>query len=339
MRILWRLLVFPVLLTAGCTQVKSQGNNPESKPGKTVDSAPTQTSNLLNSNNFDLEGQLKHLVTQISTEMSGSQKTSVAVIEFSDLDGNVNKLGKLFSEELITRLYETKKFNVIERTMLTKVLNEQKLQASGLIDEDSAKKLGKLLGVDSIVTGSISDLSNYIRVNARIINAETGMVFGVASASIVKDESIRMMMGEKNVGLVAQNNHGVTGPVLGGGVSAVKIPRGETLASDSELVPWLALDSFKIELKIRMNGGFYPVEIEGRQPVFKDSMREYRASMKAFPKHPWPFDYGFGLTPSQYKEFREKMLAKGMKEISQNNFNDRSALPRYQTCWIKSASE
>jgi hypothetical protein len=52
---------------------------------------------------FDLESQLEHLVRQISAEMTGSQKTSVAVIEFSDLDGKVTRLGKLFSEELITR--------------------------------------------------------------------------------------------------------------------------------------------------------------------------------------------------------------------------------------------
>lgn len=91
------------------------------------------------------------LSEQIAKEMKQYQKTTIAVVEFSDLRGNVTDFGRFLAEELITLLYQTKKFKVIERQLLNKVIGEQKLRLEGLVDPSSAKQLGKLLGVDAIV--------------------------------------------------------------------------------------------------------------------------------------------------------------------------------------------
>jgi curli biogenesis system outer membrane secretion channel CsgG len=118
------------------------------------------------------------------------------VVEFSDLKGNVTNLGRFLSEELITRLYETKKFKVIERQQLNKIIAEQKLSLTGVVDPASAQKLGRVLGVDSIVFGSVSDLVKTLRINARLIGTETGEVFAAASIEIVKDEAVSSLMGD-----------------------------------------------------------------------------------------------------------------------------------------------
>jgi TolB-like protein len=127
--------------------------------------------------------------------MTENNKKTIAVVEFSDQRGNVTDLGRFLSEELITRLYQTKKFRVIERQLLNRVIVEQKLTLSRLVDPASAKKLGKVLGVDAICSGSISELAQSIRVNARLINTETGEVFSVASVEVLKDESVTMLLG------------------------------------------------------------------------------------------------------------------------------------------------
>ena len=61
---------------------------------------------------------------------------------------------------LTTALVKAGKFNVIERQELDKVLDEQKLGASGLVIAESAPKVGKLLGVELLVIGSIWSSEN-----------------------------------------------------------------------------------------------------------------------------------------------------------------------------------
>src|SRR5215207_1782467 len=72
-----------------------------------------------------LEQRLDTLARKISDNLTENQKHTIAVVEFSDLKGNVTNFGRFLSEELITRLYQTKKFKVIERQQLNKIITEQ----------------------------------------------------------------------------------------------------------------------------------------------------------------------------------------------------------------------
>jgi len=143
-----------------------------------------------------LESQLGILTDQIVTSLSQKKKSKIAVIEFSNLRGQATEFGRYLAEELITRLYLTNKFEVIERQLLNKVLKEHQLNMSGLIDASSAKELGRILGVDAIASGSVTDLDNSVKVNARLISTETGKIFSVASVTISKDNTVRRLMGE-----------------------------------------------------------------------------------------------------------------------------------------------
>jgi len=142
-----------------------------------------------------LDQRIAELSQQIAKEMTEYQKTTIAVVEFSDLQGNVTDFGRFLSEELITRLYQTKRFKVIERQLLNKIIAEQKLSLTGMVDPSSAKQLGKILGVDAIASGTITDLAQSLRVNARLISTETGEIFAVASTEIFKDESVMKLLG------------------------------------------------------------------------------------------------------------------------------------------------
>jgi len=143
-----------------------------------------------------LEQRLDTLARKISDNLTENQKHTIAVVEFSDLKGSVTNFGRFLSEELITRLYQTKKFKVIERQQLNKIITEQKLSLTGVVDPASAQKLGRVLGVDSIVFGSISDLVRTLKINARLISAETGEVFAAAAIDIVKDDVVTSLMGD-----------------------------------------------------------------------------------------------------------------------------------------------
>ena len=147
-----------------------------------------------------LDQRIGELSKQISDGLTENQKQTIAVVEFVDLEGRTTNFGRFVAEELITRLYQTKKFKVIERQLLNKIVAEQKLSLGGMIDQTSAQKLGKLLGVDAIASGTVTDLGKSLRINARLISTGTGEVFAVASTDIVKDESVIALTGAGGTG-------------------------------------------------------------------------------------------------------------------------------------------
>lgn len=138
---------------------------------------------------------LNDLTAQIVSEFSTGQKHKIAVIAFSNLDGRSTEFGGFVSEELITRLVKTRRVDVVERQLLDKILMEQKLSAIGIIDEKTAKKIGNILGVDAICSGTITDLGDTLKINARLISTETGAIFAVASTEMLYDDKVKRLTG------------------------------------------------------------------------------------------------------------------------------------------------
>lgn len=187
-----------------------------------------------------LDQRVSELSQQIANKMSAKQKTTIAVVEFTDLQGNVTDFGRFLAEELVTRLGDLEKFKVIERQLLTKIIVEQKLSLSGVVDPASAKQLGKILGVDAIVAGSMTNLAQNVRVNARLISTETGEVFATAAADIFKDESVTGLMSSSTtspVGKPAPQRQGDTQKVIKNGVFGFDLEKCKL--SGEELTCWI----------------------------------------------------------------------------------------------------
>ena len=70
-----------------------------------------------------------------------------------------SELSKAATDLMINALVNTNHFRVFERTKLDAILQEQDFQVtSGRVDPSTAVKIGKMIGVDSIVTGSITSI-------------------------------------------------------------------------------------------------------------------------------------------------------------------------------------
>lgn len=126
------------------------------------------------------------LIIQVSD--ADFKKTKIAVLDFQIQGEKLETadMGKIVAEWLITSLVKEGRFDVIERRLLEKILQEQQIGTSGLIDTQSTSKLGKILGVKIIVTGTVTKLGGFTEVNARVINVETGSII---TAEKVKAES------------------------------------------------------------------------------------------------------------------------------------------------------
>lgn len=115
-------------------------------------------------------------------------KNKIAVLDFA-LQGQAvetQDLGAIVAEWFITALVRDGRFDVVERALLKKIIEEQKLSLSGIIDDSSASELGRILGVKAIITGSVLHLQDILEVNARIIDVQTG---SIVAAENVKSRS------------------------------------------------------------------------------------------------------------------------------------------------------
>jgi len=62
--------------------------------------------------------------------------------------------GSIVSDRLVAKLVNNQYYTVIERKQLSKVLEEQALSLSGVIDANQATEVGKLLGAEGLVMGT-----------------------------------------------------------------------------------------------------------------------------------------------------------------------------------------
>ncbi len=143
-----------------------------------------------------LDIAIQGLADDISSQMKQKNIKRVAVDAFANLDGFQSLLGDFVSEELVTRFCVAgmDSFDVVERRALARVLKEQRQTSDGKFDKASVSRIGELLGVEAIVTGSIADLGHGVKINARVISVENARVFAAAYRKVDKDEAIEAMI-------------------------------------------------------------------------------------------------------------------------------------------------
>ena len=135
------------------------------------------------------EDKYDQIAREISEAGAGLTNKKIAILPFSYADGRAAaKDGAIVSERITMRLIKQQKFDVVERSLLDKVMGELKLQATGMMDATSTQQLGKLLGVQAIVTGTLVEMqAGKIEVNARLIKTETAQAIGASQVDLEKD--------------------------------------------------------------------------------------------------------------------------------------------------------
>lgn len=123
-------------------------------------------------------------------------KPRLAVLAFENNTTSTifgSRLGYAAADEFTTQLVHSGEFVVIERRQIETLLTEQKLGMSGAIDANTAARIGRLIGAQAVVVGSITQFSldrksagigrlaaSYTEaesiVDTRVINTNTGEI-------------------------------------------------------------------------------------------------------------------------------------------------------------------
>ena len=99
---------------------------------------------------------------------------TVAVTTFKNLGSeNLGPLGKGMAAMLIHDLSQVPDLQVVERVKLQALLKEMNLGTSGLVDQKTAPKVGKLLKSKHVTTGSLADLGKEnLHIVSVVVDAE-----------------------------------------------------------------------------------------------------------------------------------------------------------------------
>lgn len=167
------------------------------------------------------------LVSAVALAQAPQRKKRVAVLDFdygtvrsasAGLFGTDVDVGRGITDLLVKFLVKDGTYSVIERQALQKVMAEQNFSNSDRANPTSAAQIGKLLGVDAIIVGSITQFGNetkkqnvggygggwagrfgvggvghkeskaIVAIDARLVDVDTGEILGVADG---KGESKR----------------------------------------------------------------------------------------------------------------------------------------------------
>lgn len=119
---------------------------------------------------------------------------TVAVYRFATASGEISELAWNLQEMVISRLARSHYFQVIERQQIDQLLEEYRFSYIGLIEESTAQEAGMLLGADTVLMGSLSDLGESIEFNARLTETETGRTLATSSVQVQKDATLAGML-------------------------------------------------------------------------------------------------------------------------------------------------
>jgi len=105
---------------------------------------------------------------------------SIAVL---DLEGKgLTELeASILTDRLRHELFQTGRYRVVERDMMGEIIDEQGFQLSECTSTECMVEIGRLLGVDQMVGGSVSKFGSMYSISVRLINVETGEILGTAT--------------------------------------------------------------------------------------------------------------------------------------------------------------
>ena len=165
------------------------------------------------------------LAEQISPEIT-SQRKKLIILSSEIDDSNISKKITQIASSSATQL---NRYNVLDRSFLDKVLAEQKMQHSGLIDQSQAIEIGKIAAANEALFIQINNFGQKGKPTKEELDQdeekepETGL-FGWAIKSVVKagiDKSL------ENVERYPNNIE----TIINGQVSVLDIETGESISS------------------------------------------------------------------------------------------------------------
>jgi len=207
---------------------------------------------------------LKDVIERSARSIEGSlqEKNKAAVVNFK---APSEEFSVYAIEELIGELVRGQKIVVVDRGNLELIRNEINYQYSGNVSDESMMSVGKQLGAQFIISGSLINMGNYYRFMVKVINVETTEIKAQVSFNLKNDSQVASLI---TVEGYASNTSGFYGRqrfAMGAGMEVnmnskedVAMAYGAKAGMDFSIIP---------ALSVGLNAGFSFSEMNVIEPA------------------------------------------------------------------------
>ncbi len=152
-------------------------------------------------------GMMLALLIACSASTVQAQDTvyPTAIFPFQERGADVKGLGAQVSDLIFASLVVDPNMYLVDREDMQKILQEQELSVSGLVNPSEAVQVGQLTGAKLILTGSVIQAGDKLVLVAKIIGTETSRVAG-ASVKGQVDEDIDVLAENLSAEIIKEIN-------------------------------------------------------------------------------------------------------------------------------------
>ena len=151
-------------------------------------STPTETRTVGNEGKT-LDQAIAEAVIRIEAETQTG--TKVALLNFTSPS---DRFSLYVLDELTANLMETKKLIVVDRREIDLIRSEFDFQFSGEVGDDSIQELGRMLGAQSIVTGSLTEIGGDYRIVIRVLNVQSAAITVHYRSDVTNDRRVQALL-------------------------------------------------------------------------------------------------------------------------------------------------
>ena len=129
------------------------------------------------------EESIQSIPDAIKKFAKNKKRMRIAVLDFADTSGEKTGFDGYIADTIVSELSKYS-LTLLERKRLKMLLKEHAFSQSGVVDSEKALKIGMLLPLDVIVSGSYTHIGNSVVVNGRFIHVGSGEILYAFTASI-----------------------------------------------------------------------------------------------------------------------------------------------------------
>ncbi len=153
-----------------------------------------------------------------------SQQKDIPNIAVNELNGQGIEQSEavVVTEQLRVELLKSGKLQIIERSLMQEILDEQGFQQAGCVNDACAVEIGQLLGVKNILVGTLGAAGSYTILTVRILEVKSGVV--------ISSETVKTKGGIDN--LIEEGIREITGKILSGIFSEQPVKKEHQVQKD-----------------------------------------------------------------------------------------------------------
>jgi hypothetical protein len=136
----------------------------------------------------------KKLERELQTETPATDKAKLVVYDFDTVE-RLSVVALILTDALREELFILGRFSLVNRENMMQVIQELKLQHSGLVDEKEIVELGKWLAANQAVTGRLAMLGNSYVLQAKRTDIKTMGTLGLGTLKCSSGQEEELLSG------------------------------------------------------------------------------------------------------------------------------------------------